>query len=214
MERVRWGKMENPLRGVLHGSAALLSVAGLVVLLVDSRPDRVGVAALFGLALVAMFTVSALYHSVPWRDRWRARMQRLDHSLIFVVVAATFTPFAIASLDGPALAVGLTLVWGIAVVGIALKFGLERPRTALSVGLQMAMGWSTLLWIPRIWSRLGQSAVALIGLGGLCYTVGVVIYATRRPRLLPRIFGYHELFHVLVIAGAAFHFWAVATFVS
>lgn len=214
MERVRWGRMENPLRGVLHGSAAVVSLIGLVTLLTHSPPERLPATALFGIALVAMFTISALYHSVPWSHTWKTRMQRLDHSVIFVVVASTFTPLAIAALEGPVLWIGLALVWGIAVVGIVLKFSLDQPRTGLSLGLQMAMGWSALLWLPWFWSQLGWGAVALIGLGGACYTVGAVFFALKRPRLLPHIFGYHELFHVLVIAGAAFHFWAVAAFAT
>lgn len=214
MERVRWGRMENPLRGVLHGSAAVVSLIGLVTLLTHSPPERLPATALFGIALVAMFTISALYHSVPWSHTWKTRMQRLDHSVIFVVVASTFTPLAIAALEGPVLWIGLALVWGIAIVGIVLKFSLDQPRTGLSLGLQMAMGWSALLWLPWFWSQLGWGAVALIGLGGACYTVGAVFFALKRPRLLPHIFGYHELFHVLVIAGAAFHFWAVAAFAT
>ena len=206
--------MENPLRGVLHGSAAVVSLIGLVTLLTHSPPERLPATALFGIALVAMFTISALYHSVPWSHTWKTRMQRLDHSVIFVVVASTFTPLAIAALEGPVLWIGLALVWGIAVVGIVLKFSLDQPRTGLSLGLQMAMGWSALLWLPWFWSQLGWGAVALIGLGGACYTVGAVFFALKRPRLLPHIFGYHELFHVLVIAGAAFHFWAVAAFAT
>lgn len=206
--------MENPLRGVLHGSAAVVSLIGLVTLLTLSPPERLPATALFGIALVAMFTISALYHSVPWSHTWKTRMQRLDHSVIFVVVASTFTPLAIAALEGPVLWIGLALVWGIAIVGIVLKFSLDQPRTGLSLGLQMAMGWSALLWLPWFWSQLGWGAVALIGLGGACYTVGAVFFALKRPRLLPHIFGYHELFHVLVIAGAAFHFWAVAAFAT
>lgn len=215
VERVTWGRMQNPLRGVLHGSAALVALAGLAILI--SRPidegERLLAVGIFGVALVAMFTVSALYHSVPWTERWRHRMQRIDHSLIFVVVAATFTPFALAALDGIAVVIGLTLVWGIAAVGITLKFTLRHPRTGISIALQMAMGWSALVWLPWFASRLGWGAVALIGAGGLCYTVGTIIFATQRPRLLPRSFGYHELFHVLVIAGSAFHYWAIAGYV-
>lgn len=210
-----WGRMQNPLRGVLHGSAAVVSVAGLAVLVASATDDGSllpGVA-LFGAALVAMFTVSALYHSVPWTERWRNRMQRIDHSLIFVVVAATFTPFALAALEGVAFVIAIALVWGIAAVGIVLKFTLRHPRTGLSVGLQMAMGWSALVWLPWFASRLGLGAVLLIAAGGLCYTIGTVVFATQRPRLIPRSFGYHELFHVLVIAGSAFHYWAIAGYV-
>lgn len=216
IERVTWGKMQNPIRGVLHGSAALVAAIGLAVLVLLAADDRIllpGVA-LFGLALVAMFSISALYHSVPWTEAWKRRMQRLDHSAIFVVVAATFTPLALAALEGVALVAGLTLVWGIAVVGIVLKFALAQPRTPVSVALQMTMGWSALVWMPWFTERLGWGAVALILAGGLCYTLGTVVYALRRPRLFPRTFGYHELFHVLVIGGAGFHYWAIAAVVA
>jgi hemolysin III len=204
--------MQNPIRGLLHGSAAVVAALGLAALVAQAG-EKVSILVsviVFGVALVAMFTVSALYHSVPWTQRWRTRMQRIDHSLIFVVVAATFTPLAFAALEGLPLAVGLTVVWGIAAVGITLKFTLRTPRTGLSIILQMAMGWSALIWLPWFASRLGWEAVALILVGGVCYTAGTVVFATKRPRLVPRSFGYHELFHALVVAGAAFHYWAVA----
>lgn len=127
MDRVTWGKMQNPLRGLLHGVGALGAAAGLVILLARARPDTLAAVAVFGVALVAMFTVSALYHSVPWSSRWKERMQRVDHSLIFMVVAGTFTPVEVATLDGARLAIGLGLVWGIALVGVALKFLLAHP---------------------------------------------------------------------------------------
>lgn len=206
--------MRNPVRGILHGSAAVIATIGLVALLVSASSDLTTQAtvAVFGLALVAMFTVSALYHTLPWSAVWKERMQRVDHSLIFVVVAATFTPLGFASLEGLPLAVGFALVWGVAAVGIALKFTLSGPRTGLSIALQLAMGWSALIWLPWFADRLGWEAVALILAGGVCYTLGAVIFATRRPRLFPHLFGYHELFHVFVVAGAAFHWWAVASY--
>lgn len=217
VERLSWGRMQNPIRGLLHGSAAIIAVVGLAVLVIraaDNEALILASVALFGLALVTMFTVSALYHSVPWSDQWRARMQRIDHSLIFVVVAATFTPFALSALDGIALVAGLTLVWGIALVGIALKFVLVTPKTGLSITLQMAMGWSALVWLPWFTSRLGWGAVALILAGGACYVIGTIVFATRRPRLLPRSFGHHEMFHVMVILGSGLHFWAIAGYVA
>lgn len=206
--------MRNPIRGLLHGSAAVIAAIGFVALVAQAGGELtiLAGAAIFGLTLVAMFTVSALYHSVPWTGVWRERMQRVDHSLIFLVVAATFTPLAFAALEGLPLAAGLVVVWGIAAVGITLKFTLRRPRTGLSIALQMAMGWSALVWLPWFTSRLGWGAVALILAGGACYTVGTVVFAVKRPRLLPRTFGYHELFHVFVIAGAGFHYWAVAAY--
>ena len=214
MDRVTWGRMQNPLRGLLHGVGALGAAAGLVVLLVRARPDTLAAVAVFGAALVAMFTVSALYHSVPWSRRWKQRMQRIDHSLIFIVVAGTFTPVAVATLDGARLAIGLGLVWGIALVGVTLKLLLAHPRTWLSVTLQMVMGFSVALWLPFVLRSFGWGAVALILGGGAAYVLGTIVFASRRPRLSPRLFGYHELFHVLVMVGAGLHFWAIAAYVG
>ncbi|MGA7272745.1 MAG: hemolysin III family protein [Acidimicrobiia bacterium] len=215
MERITWGRMQNPLRGILHGSAAVVATGGLAYLVTRAwgRIAILSAVLLYGLALVTMYTVSALYHSVPWTQRWKARMQRVDHSLIFLVVAGTFTPFALTALGGIRQLVALTLVWAIAVTGIVLKFALPDPRTWLSVTLQMAMGWSALIWLPWILASMGWGAVILIMAGGLCYTIGTIVYATKRPRLFPRIFSYHELFHILVIAGSSLHFWAIARYV-
>lgn len=216
MERVTWGRMQNPMRGILHGSSAVAAALGLAFLVTRAggRPEILAAVVVFGVALVAMYTVSALYHSVPWSERWKARMQRLDHSLIFLVVAGTFTPIAVASLTGTARTVGLMVVWGIAAVGVVLKFVLDHPRTWLSVTLQMVMGASSLLWLPWIADRLGWAAVGLIVAGGIAYLIGTIVFASRRPNPFPRLFGYHELFHVLVIAGSSFHFWAIARYVT
>jgi hemolysin III len=211
MERVTLGRMQNPIRGFLHGTAAIATAIGLVLLIerASGRAEAVFGSLVFGGALFLMFIVSSLYHSVPWSEKWRARLQRIDHSMIFLVVAGTFTPIAIAALEGVALAVALVVVWGIAATGILLKALMPDIRTRLSVTLQMVMGWSALVWAPWIWRELGSGAFALIVLGGACYVVGTVIYATGRPRLFPRAFSHHELFHVLVIAGSSFHFFAI-----
>jgi hemolysin III len=211
MERLTIGKMQNPIRGFLHGSAALATAIGLVVLLGRAwgRLNAVTGALIFGGALLLMYTISSLYHSVPWDPQWKIRLQRVDHSMIFLVVAGTFTPIAIASLDGVALGVALGVVWGIAITGILLKALMPEIKTSLSVTLQMVMGWSALIWMPWVWIELGPGAIALIVLGGICYTVGTVIFTSKRPRLFPRTFSYHELFHVLVIAGSSFHFFAI-----
>lgn len=211
MERITLGRMQNPIRGFLHGSAAIAAVVGLVLLMDRAwgRAEAVAGAFVFGGALLLMFTVSSLYHSIPWGERWKTRLQRIDHSMIYLVVAGTFTPIAIASLQGIALAVALGVVWGIAVTGILLKALMPQIRTHLSVTLQMVMGWSALIWAPWIWHELGPRAFALILLGGACYVIGTVIYALQRPLLFPRSFSNHELFHLLVIGGSAFHFFAI-----
>lgn len=214
MERVTLGRMQNPIRGLLHGGAAVAALAATSYLVVRTWGHATALigSIIFGLALLVMYTVSSLYHSVPWGDAWKRRLQRLDHSMIYLVVAGTFTPIAIAGLEGAAVWWCLGLVWGIAIVGISLKFALPGISTGLSVTLQLVMGWTVILWLPSIWSTLGGGAILFIATGGIFYTVGTVIFMTKRPKLFPRSFSYHELFHVFVVLASVFHFLAVALY--
>ena len=214
MERITLGKMRNPIRGFLHGGAAIATIIGLGFLLGRAWGNAPAIAGalIFGIALLIMFTISSLYHSIPWSDDWKGRLQRVDHSMIYLVVAGTFTPIAISALDGAALVIGLSLLWSIALIGILLKAFLPNVKTYLSITLQMVMGWLTLLFVPSIYSQLGLGAVFFIFLGGLSYTIGVIIFTTKRPKLWHRGFSYHELFHVLVIAGSVFHFIAILVY--
>jgi hemolysin III len=202
------------MRGLLHGTAAVAALGGVALLSMRAAGGRHLVAGLiFGTALTMMFTISSLYHSVGWGQSQKAFMQRLDHSMIFLVVAGTFTPFGVVLLDGWLRAVLLALVWVTAIVGIVLKFRLPGVRTPLSASLQHAMGWISLVAVPLIWQRVGPGAVIMILAGGVCYSIGTVFFATKWPRLSPRIFSYHEAFHILVIAGSALHFLSVLWYV-
>jgi len=214
MDRITLGRMQNPIRGLLHGSAALAALVGTIYLVARTWGNTAALvgSVVFGIALLAMYTVSSLYHSVPWSETWKTRLQRVDHSMIYLVVAGTLTPIAIGGLDGAAVWWCLGLVWAIALIGIALKFVMPRVSTKLSVTLQLVMGWTVILWLPQIWSSLGTGAIVFIAVGGLCYTAGTVIFMTKRPRLFPRSFSYHELFHVLVVLASVFHFLAVALY--
>lgn len=214
MERLSLGRMQNPIRGFLHGSAAVAALAGTVYLVVQAwgRASAVVSATIFGLALVVMYVVSTIYHSIPWRADLKQRLQRVDHSMIYLVVAGTYTPIAVAALDGAELFIALALVWTMGLVGIVLKLALPWVSIGLSVTLQISMGASVVIWLPDIARALGWAAIALIVAGGLLYIAGVVIWLTKRPRLLPRTFSYHELFHALVVAASALHFIVVAQY--
>lgn len=206
--------MQNPVRGFLHGGAAVAALAGTIYL-VDRAGSNTGIligSLVFGLALLVMYTTSSLYHSVPWQPDWKRRLQRLDHSMIYLVVAGTFTPIAVAGLRGTDVWWCLGLVWSIAVVGIVLKLVLPSVSTGLSVTLQLGMGWTVIFWIPEIWNTLGLGAITLIVVGGIFYIVGTVIFMMKRPRLFPRTFSHHELFHVFVVLASASHFLAVALY--
>lgn len=214
MERITLGRMQNPIRGFLHGAAAVAALVGTAYLISrtwGNTPALIG-CLVFGLALLVMYTVSSLYHSVPWSAEWKRKLQRVDHSMIYLVVAGTFTPLAIAGLEGAAMWWCLGLVWSLAAVGIALKFVLPGVGTRLSVGLQLAMGWTVILWLPQIWRSLGPQAILFIALGGLFYMIGTVVFMTKRPRLFPRSFSHHELFHVFVILASTSHFLAVSLY--
>ncbi|MFQ5947323.1 MAG: hemolysin III family protein [Acidimicrobiia bacterium] len=207
-QRVTLGKMTQPVRGFLHGGAAVASLIGLAVLLVQARGELGrGLAVLvFGLSLVALYTVSALYHSIPWGQVWKKRMQRLDHSMIYVLVAGTYTPIGVIVFHGWLRWGTLAAQWGIVTVGIAQKAFFPGFRNWLAVALPTTQGWLALFLLVPLARHLPWTAILLLLAGGVAYTVGMVLLVTGHPRLWPRAFSYHEVFHLLVVAGSGLHF--------
>ena len=207
--------MQNPVRGFLHGAAAVAAVIGSIALVIriPSVSGRIA-AAVFGLAMVGLYTTSSLYHSIPWQDLWKRRMRRLDHSMIFVLIAGTYTPMAGIVLQGRMRVLTLAIVWTIAAVGVAQQAFFPRENTAFPIALMTTLGWLAVFIVVPLANRAGLAAVALIAGGGLLYTVGMVFLVTNRPRLWPRVFSYHELFHVLVVAATAMHFLATWHYVA
>jgi hemolysin III len=185
---------------------------GVTLVLVAGR-QHAPAFAIYGLAVAGLFGASALYHRGRWQPVVRARLQRVDHSMIFVLIAGTYTPVCVYVLDGrlgPAL---LAVVWTGALMAAALELRpTPAPRWVLVV-LSIGLGWVALPALPAVLDELGWVATALIGVGGVLYTVGAVIYARRRPDPLPDVFGYHEVFHALTIAGAASHYAVIAFWV-
>jgi hemolysin III len=214
----RWtlGRIQNPVRGMLHGSAAVVSVFAAIVLLwhASGGVSRTVALLVFGFGLVFLYTVSTLYHTVPWRDMAKKRMQQLDHSTIFVFIAASYTPFLVIVLDGWMQWASLLGVWGITAAGIMQLTLFPQRTTGPAIAIKMTLGWLAVLIVWPILQRLPWTAVALLGLGGVFYTIGMIFLVTNRPRLWPRVFSYHELFHVLVIAGTLVHFTAIFRYVA
>ncbi len=208
--------MHNPVRGFLHGTAAVASAAALVVLAVRTSWDtpRMLSMIVFALSAVALYTTSTLYHTIPWRRRWKQRMQRFDHSMIFLLVAGTYTPIAFNVLSGSLRWATLGFVWTAAAAGIAQKVFFPKIRNWLSITLYMVMGWSAVIPLPRLIDRLSAAAIALLILGGVFYSVGMVLLVSKRPRLVPRVFSYHEVFHLLVVSGTAVHFLMILRYVA
>jgi hemolysin III len=199
------------MRGVLHFYAFLVAV-GLGVVLVALAPggSATAAAAVYAVAVCGLFGVSALYHRRTWSEAGRRWMRRLDHSMIFVFIAASFTPVALLALEGTLATVILTVVWGGAAAGVILKLVWISAPKWLSAALYVALGWVAIVVVPALWNQLGWLSVVAFGVGGLLYTAGAVIYACERPNPWPHTFGFHEIFHSLVVAAAATHYAVIA----
>ena len=199
------------LRGVSHFWAFWCALAATIplVALAPSGPAR-GAAVVYGAGMCILFAGSAAFHRWRCGPRLRSLLCRIDHSAIFVFIAASYTPVALLVLDGPT---GWTLfgaAWAGALAGVALSLlWIGAPRV-LFAATYVALGWLALMAMPELISRLSAAPLVLIGSGGILYTIGAVVYATRRPDPWPRVFGFHEVFHALVIAAAALHFVAMA----
>lgn len=202
------------LRGVSHAFAFFVSVAAAVVVVVFAPSGRATVAAaIYGVSLIALFGGSALYHRWPGPARFKPVLQRIDHSTIFIFIAASYTPIALVVLHGPLVWVILGVAWSGAAAGVAFSLGwIEAPRAVIA-GSYLALGWVAVIAIPQMVADLGAPPLVLLGVGGLLYSAGAIIYARQRPDPWPRTFGFHEIFHALVIAAAAAHYVAVVGWV-
>jgi hemolysin III len=202
------------MRGVLHAYAffAALGAGAMLVAAAEGGRERLA-ATVYVLGLAGLLGTSALYHRVSWRGpRARMWMRRLDHSMIFVLIAATATPVALLVLDDPLRTVLLATMWGGAGAGVMLSLLWPMSPKWVNAVLYVAVGWCGLIALPNL-AADHVLALVLIGTGGLLYSVGAVVYAAGRPDPWPGTFGYHEVFHALVTVAAALHFVAVCTVV-
>ena len=202
-------------RGRSHEWAffASLGLAPALILAADGTKATVAFA-IYAAAVCGLFGASALYHRVTWSPGARRWMRRLDHSMIFVMIAGTYTPFALLVLSGTLATVVLWVVWGGAIGGVVFKLvWIDAPKLFIAA-VYVALGSVGVVVIPQLLSKAGVAATTLIVVGGLLYIAGAVIYALRRPDPSPAVFGYHEVFHTLVIAAAAAHYVAVGAFVA
>ncbi len=203
------------LRGVSHQWAFFVScvIGAALVIAAPAGTPRLA-AAIYAVSVTALFGVSALYHRVNWSSvparRW---MRRLDHSAIFVLIAGTYTPFALLVLDGALATVILVVVWAGALGGILLKLvWIDAPKLLAAI-VYVALGWVAVAAFPDLFEELGVTGAALVVAGGVLYTAGALVYGLKRPDPVPTVFGYHEVFHALVIAAAALQYAVVAFYV-
>jgi hemolysin III len=202
------------LRGWSHGLAALVAVAGLVALILVTRHDPAKLASMviYGTGMVLLFGVSGTYHIFNWPPRVKDWLRRADHAMIFVFIAATYTPLAFNVLDGWWRVAVLVAIWACAVAGVAGAAPFLRIPRRLLAALYLAMGWLAVVALVPLTAALGWAAAVLIALGGLQYSLGAAAYTFKKPRLWPRVFGYHELFHVAVITASATFYVVVVTY--
>lgn len=212
------GWLREPVNALTHGVGALAAVAGLVVLLVvaGGDPMRTVAAAIYGASLVVLFLASTLLHALKVGASPLRRLRVFDHASIFGLIAGSYTPIALVTLQQQHPALGWTLfsvVWGLAVLGIVFKVvWISAPRW-VSVGLYLGMGWLSLIALRPLVAALPGPAIGWLVAGGLAYTLGAVIYGAKRPDPFPKVFGYHELWHVFVLMGASAHYVLIARYV-
>jgi len=202
------------LRGRLHQHTIWFSLAAAVqlVALAPAGTPRL-TAVIYGIGLNALFIASAVYHRWPPSSPWKPVLRRVDHCVIFVFIAASYTPVAALVLEPPSSTIVLVSVWAGAVCGVVFSVAwIDAPRLAVALAY-IGVGWVIVIALPEVFGDAGAAPAALFLAGGLLYSAGAVIYARKRPDPWPRVFGFHELFHALVIAAALLHFVAMAGWV-
>jgi hemolysin III len=199
------------LRGLLHAWAFWFALAAAIVLVVIAADGRARVAALiYGVGLCALFGASATYHRWRGDPRWKPILRRVDHSTIFVFIASSYTPVSLLVLHSPMRWIVLMSVWAGALAGVVMSvWWIDAPR-ALVAATYIAVGWVAVAAMPQLFDHRGAALPLLLLAGGILYSLGAVAYATKRPNPWPRTYGFHEVFHTLVIAAALVHFVAIA----
>jgi hemolysin III len=186
----------------------------VLVVLAGSARARIALT-VYAASLMALFGVSALYHRINWRSlSGRDWMRRLDHSMIFVLIAGSYTPFAVLVLHGALAVAILVAVWAGAALGVAFNLVWRNAPTWLRSALYVGLGWIAVAAVPQLGAAIGALGLVLLGLGGVLYTLGAVVYAVRRPDPVPMVFGYHEVFHILVIAAAILQYAVIAFWIA
>jgi hemolysin III len=203
------------LRGLLHAWAFWFAIAAAAVLIAVAHDGRARIAAVvYGLGLCALFGASATYHRWRGHPRWKPILRRIDHSTIFLFIAASYTPIALLVLHDPIRTVVLISVWVGALAGVAMSVAwIDAPRALVAV-CYVAVGWVAIVALPQLFDHRGAGVSVLLLIGGVLYSLGAVAYATKRPNPWPRTFGFHEVFHTLVIAAALVHFIAIAAVIA
>lgn len=204
-------KLREPVCGLTHLAGCLLSIAGFVYLAYNgaSKSHHLAAFSIFGVSLIILYGTSALYHLLPASERGLVILRRLDHIMIFLLIAGTYTPICLIPLRGWWGWSLLAAVWAVAGAGIIGKlFWFNAPRR-LYTGIYLAMGWMVVIAVYPLANALPTAGLLWLLSGGLFYTVGAIIYACKYPDMVPGVFGFHELWHIFVMAGSFCHWWVM-----
>jgi hemolysin III len=210
------GRLREPVSGLTHLGAAVAAAAGLALLLLAGRDSLVKELSLavYGASLVLMFSASAAYHLVKAKPEVVRLLRKVDHSAIYLLIAGTYTPICLHFFSGFWQWGMVAVIWTLAILGILVKlFMMNAPRW-LAAGLYLLMGWLALAAAREIPAAMPPGALLALLLGGVFFTVGAVVYITRRPDLRPGAFGFHEVWHIFVILGCLCHFALMALYVA
>ncbi|MDZ7716462.1 MAG: hemolysin III family protein [Balneolaceae bacterium] len=210
--------IREPVNGLTHGVGALLAMIGLILLLYDAimsgSPKHIVAFSIFGVSMVLLYMASSLYHSLNAKEKTLTLFKKLDHSMIYVLIAGSYTPVCLLVLEGNWKWGLFITIWALAFIGIIKKFIWTNASRWISTLFYLGMGWLAVITFPTLWERLPAAFMIWLGVGGLAYTVGAVIYGIKKPNLIPEWFGFHELWHLFVLAGTFSHFWAFYQYLS
>jgi hemolysin III len=211
-------KAYEPVSGYTHAAGALASIVGLVFLLhkavVMGNATHITAFSIFGTSMILLYSASALYHLLPVSDKARVWLRKLDHAMIYVLIAGTYTPVTLLVLDG-AWSWGMFFgIWGLALIGITVKLAWFNAPRWISTVFYLFLGWLAVIMIPELIELSSIGFLTWIGIGGAAYTIGAIIYGTKKPDPIPNVFGFHEIWHLFVMAGTFAHFWAIYDYIT
>ncbi|WP_027721972.1 PAQR family membrane homeostasis protein TrhA [Maridesulfovibrio zosterae] len=210
--------VKDPMSGLTHFIGFCLAIAGLVMLLAASlnpvKVMHVVTFSVFGGGMILLYLASTLYHWLPLSERGTLNLRKFDHSMIYIYIAATYTPICLIALKGGWGWSLFAAIWTMALAGIISKmFWLHAPRW-LSTGFYLAMGWLVIIGVYPLVQALQTGALLWLLMGGVMYSIGAIIYAVKKPDPWPNVFGFHEIFHVFVMAGSFCHFWVMYEYIT
>ena len=210
--------IREPVNAITHLIGAVLSVVALILLILRSiEAESVTMLTafiIFGTSMILLYTASTLYHSVT-AYRWIVRMRKLDHMMIYALIAGTYTPVCLLVVRGVPGIIVLAVIWTMAVSGIVLKLYLGSKAPGwLSIVVYIIMGWAGVAVFPYLFQNMPLPGLLWIGIGGVIYTSGAIIYGLRKPDPWPNRFGFHEIWHLFVLGGTLSHFWAIYRYVA